>query len=38
MTFPHVLEWISYGSAGGAAMLVIIFRCAWRRGKSILEP
>jgi len=36
--FAHALEWISYGSLAGTAVLVVVFRFLWRRGKSLQEP
>ena len=36
--FAHALEWISYGSLTVTALLVVIFRWLWRRGKSLQEP
>jgi hypothetical protein len=36
--FAHALELISYGSLIGAAVVILVFRYLWRRGKKLREP
>ena len=36
--FAHAFEIISYGALAGTVVVIVVFRCLWRRGKSLREP
>jgi hypothetical protein len=38
MAFYRSFELIGYGSGGLTAVLILVLRYRWRRGKSLQEP